>query len=190
MIDTQCVLCVFVFFTQLDLRPQPMCFTCFCAFFIMIIYERFSRQQQGQTPNVFYVFLCFFLSLPGISFMYFMCFCVFFVFFPQIYLRPQPMCFTCFCVFLLWLFRRGFQATTRTDTQCVLRVFVFFPQFNGNIIHVFYVFLCFLLWLYKRGFQGHGTYSHHATNVFYVFVFFCEKYQITTRVLDRPDKKF
>ena len=29
-----CILCIFVFFSQLDLRPQPMCFMCFSVFFL------------------------------------------------------------------------------------------------------------------------------------------------------------
>ena len=71
---TQCVLCVFVFFLQIDTE----------VYF-----------KPGQTPNVFYVFLCF---LSG-HWKYHSCILCVFVSLFQIDLRP-PMCFTCFCVFL------------------------------------------------------------------------------------------
>ena len=72
-----CILCVFVFSFQIDLRPQRMCFTCFCVFYYDYLGEIFKATTRTDTQCVLCVFV-FFLSLLGISFMYcfyeFLCF--------------------------------------------------------------------------------------------------------------------
>ena len=76
-----CILCVFVFFLCFFPKYISGHNPCVLRVFVFFYYDYLGevfKPQQGQTPNVFYVSLCFFLSLTGISFMYFTCFCVFY----------------------------------------------------------------------------------------------------------------
>ena len=176
-----CVLRVFVFFFQTNVRSQPMCFACF---FVINKYLS-STSSQGRHP------MCF------------MCFCVFLL---QIDHRPQLMCFTYFCVFFIQNYlEERFSRTRQNATlvfyvflcfssknsdhnQCVSRVFVFFPNRIQVTTPVFYVFLCFYNIQIFRSISSQGRrpmcfmcfcvfcqVTGNIIHVFYVFLCFHSK---------------
>ena len=177
---TQCVLCVFVFFTT-GLRANNQCV--FCVFLCFFCFKRTDEQgnplcilrvfvfflkTRGHTTNILHVFLCFLFinfffghkSDRGKHLMCFVCFCVF-SYRSQV---TRPMYFACFCVFS-WDLR-----THNQHPPCVFFCFCVFLFINfyfghkserGKTPNVFFVFLCFFLQV-----------SGKTTNVFCVFLCF------------------